>query len=95
MELTMTEHRNNRPYVSRRAALTGTALALGTVAAAVVTRQAAAQEKISFAIALYQQTPKGNDRCGLCANFRPPHACQFVQGQISPTGWCQLFTPKT
>jgi hypothetical protein len=94
MELTMTEHRNNRPYVSRRAALTGTALALGSAAAAAVGRPAAAQEKISVAIALYQGTPMGNDRCGLCANFQPPHDCKFVQGQISPTGWCQLFTPK-
>ncbi len=25
----------------------------------------------------------------------PPAACKFVQGDVSPNGWCQLFAPKT
>jgi hypothetical protein len=30
-----------------------------------------------------------------CYNFQAPAACRFVQGDISPNGWCQLFAPKT
>jgi hypothetical protein len=28
-----------------------------------------------------------------CANFQP-EACRFVDGDVSPNGWCQLFGPK-
>ena len=91
----MTDSRNDRQLISRRAALTRTALALGAATAATMGRQAAAQEKISQAIAKYQATPNGNDHCELCTNFQPPNACKFVQGEISPKGWCQLFSPKS
>ena len=57
--------------------------------------KAAAQEKLSQADAKYQGTPKGEQRCDGCVNFQPPNACKFVQGDISPSGWCQLFAPKT
>jgi hypothetical protein len=89
MGLTMMERGNDRQLISRRAALTGT-LALG----AVVVRPAAAQDKISKALATYQGMPNGNDHCGLCNNFQPPNTCKFVDGEISPNGWCQLFSPK-
>jgi hypothetical protein len=95
MGLNMTEHRNDRQRISRRAALTGTAFALGATTAATVVRQAAAQQKISQALANYQGTPKGNDHCEVCTNFQSPNACKFVQGEISPKGWCQLFSPKS
>lgn len=91
----MTECGNASRCLSRRAALTAAMLALSTTTAAMVSRQAAAQQKLTQAIAKYQATPKGNDHCGVCANFQAPNACKFVQGEISPTGWCQLFSPKT
>jgi hypothetical protein len=81
--------------ISRRVALCGTALALGAAAIAAAVSQAAAQEKISQADAKYQGTPKGNQHCDACINFQPPKACKFVQGDVSPSGWCQLFTPKS
>jgi hypothetical protein len=90
----MTESGNDRQRMSRRAALTGTALALGAATAATVVRQAAAQQKITQAVASYQGAPKGKDHCAVCDNFQPPNACKFVQGEISPQGWCQLFSPK-
>jgi hypothetical protein len=93
--LSMTERRNDGQHISRRAALTGTALAVGAATAATVVRQAAAQQKISQALAKYQDMPNGNDHCEVCNNFQPPNACKFVQGEISPKGWCQLFSPKT
>ena len=81
--------------ISRRIVLTGTAVALGVAAAAEVVSQATAQEKISQPDAKYQGTPKGDQRCDRCVNFQPPNGCKFVQGDISPSGWCQLFVKKT
>ncbi len=91
----MTNGRNDCRRISRRVVLTGAALALGAAAAATAVSQAAAQEKISQADAKYQGTPKGEQHCDGCVNFQPPNACKFVQGDISPSGWCQLFAPKT
>jgi hypothetical protein len=91
----MTNNSNDCRRISRRVVLTGAALALGAAAAATAASPAAAQEKISQADAKYQATPKGEQHCDGCVNFQPPKACKFVQGDISPSGWCQLFTPKT
>jgi hypothetical protein len=81
--------------ISRRVVLTGTALGLGAAAAAAAVSQAAAQQKLSQADAKYQGAPKDNQRCDGCVNFQAPNACKFVQGDISPSGWCQLFAAKT
>jgi hypothetical protein len=86
---------NDCQRISRRAALSGAAVALGSAAIAAAVTQAAAQQKISQADATYQGTPKGGQHCDGCANFQPPNACKFVQGSVSPNGWCQLFTPKS
>ena len=80
--------------ISRRVALSGTAVALGAAAIAGAVSQAAAQEKINQADAAYQGTSKSDERCDGCINFQPPNACKFVQGNVNPSGWCQLFTPK-
>jgi hypothetical protein len=68
---------------------------LGAATAAAVVSRAVAQQKISQADAKYQTTPKGDQSCDGCANFQPPNACKFVEGDISPNGWCQLFGAKT
>ena len=87
---------NNCQGISRRGVLiTGAAFSLGAATAAAVVSQAAAQQKISQVDAKYQTTPKGNQRCEGCANFQPPNACKFVDGNISPGGWCQLFAAKS
>ena len=91
----MNDGRNDCRRVSRRVVLTGTALGLGAAVAAVAVSQAAAQQKISQADAKYQTTPKGDQRCDGCVNFQLPNACKFVEGEISPSGWCQLFAAKT
>ena len=90
----MNNDRKNYERISRRAALAGTALVLGAAAAATEVSQASAQQKISQADAKYQATPKDDQRCDGCVNFQPPNACKFVEGDISPSGWCQLFAPK-
>ncbi len=90
----MNSNNDGSQNMSRRLALTGTALALVVAADAAITR-AGAQTKISQAVAKYQDQPKGQQSCAVCANFQPPNACKFVQGTISPNGWCQLFAAKT
>ena len=91
----MNKGRNDSPLISRRMVLTGTSLALGAATTATAVSQAAAQQKISQAVANYQGTPKGDQRCERRNNFQPSNARKFVQGDISPSGWCQLFAPKT
>jgi hypothetical protein len=81
---------NDCQLISRRVALAGTALVLGAAAAV----QAAARQKISQADAKYQGTAKGDQRCDACLSFQPPNACKFVEGDISPSGWCELFAAK-
>jgi len=86
---------NSCRRISRRALLASAALSLGAATTAAVVSPAAAQQKISQADAKYQATPKGDQRCEVCVNFQPPNGCKFVDGDISPNGWCQLFAPKT
>ena len=87
--------RNDRSRISRRVMLTTAALSLGAATAATVVLQAAAQTKLSQADAKYQTTPSGDHRCEGCANFHPPNGCKFVQGDISPNGWCRFYAKKS
>ena len=83
---------NDCQRISRRTAFTAFAFSAAALAAAIP--QASAQQKISQADAKYQGMPKGDQRCDGCIRFQPPNACKFVQGDISSSGWCQLFAPK-
>jgi hypothetical protein len=55
---------------------------------------ATAQAKVPPNTVSYQAKPKGTQRCDGCNNFQPPNACKLVEGEISPQGWCSLFTKK-
>ena len=55
---------------------------------------AAAQAKVPQKTVSYQAKPKGAQRCDGCSNFQPPNSCKMVEGEISPEGWCSLFTKK-
>jgi hypothetical protein len=74
--------------------LRGAALAVGAAATVRASRTAVAQQKVSHADALYQDQPKGQQRCEICLNFQSPNGCGFVQSPISPKGWCQYFAAK-
>ena len=87
----MNSGRNDGQCISRRVVLTGAALALGAAATATAASQAVAQQKVSQELAKYQGTPKDKQRC---ASFQAPNACKVVEGDISASGWCQLFVPK-
>lgn len=89
-ELMMNTSKDGSRPISRRVAL-----ALGTTAAGMAVRRAGAQQKLAQNAVQYQDQPKGPQRCDGCAQFQPPNACKLVQGTISPSGWCLLFSPKT
>ena len=55
---------------------------------------ATAQAKVTKSTVSYQDKPKDNQHCDACNFFQPPNACQTVEGEISPQGWCSLFTKK-
>lgn len=86
-----------RNRLSRRAALR---VGLAAIAAASPLRHAAlAQQtqpvqKVDKAEAKYEDRPHGQQRCAICLNFRPPNRCEFVAGDIKPTGWCQYFAAR-
>jgi hypothetical protein len=88
----MSTHRR----VSRRDILVGSAAAVGAaVSGKAMIRTAVADDKLSQADAEYQGKPKDAQRCDGCLSFQPPNACKFVGGVIAPSGWCQLFAPKS
>jgi hypothetical protein len=88
-----------RGFITRRGALSG--------AAALVSLQALAPARARAGVLTpkaevkYQYQPQGKSQCSLCASFAPgpdagaPGTCKIVEGPISPTGWCVLFSPKT
>ena len=45
-------------------------------------------------VVAYQDSPKDSHQCDGCIQWRPPNACQVVDGTISPTGWCKLWAKK-
>jgi len=70
-----------------------TAVAVGGSAISFATL-AEAQSKTDKTTAKYQDKPNNGQSCSQCNFFRPPKACQLVEGDISPTGWCSYFAKK-
>jgi len=57
---------------------------------------APAAAKVSQASVQYQTQPKGEQKCSGCLHFiAESNACTLVEGQISPDGWCTLWSQKT
>ena len=48
--------------------------------------------KVAQRAAQYQPTPKGGLACAGCNSFVAPNQCKLVAGEISPSGWCHLWT---
>jgi hypothetical protein len=74
---------------------------MGLAAVATCGRAAAAkaqdykpqdQKKLTQAAARYQDHPKENESCGSCPYFVFPKSCVAVEGEISATGWCPIYT---
>jgi hypothetical protein len=52
--------------------------------------------KMSKVQAQYQEQPKGDKKCANCINFiADSNTCKLVEGQISPEGWCILWTGRS
>ncbi len=76
--------------LSRRTVLIGAAAAMPALALSV----GPAEAKIAQAAVHYQATPKDGKQCDGCNFFVAPNACKTVDGEIAPTGWCQLWVKK-
>jgi hypothetical protein len=51
--------------------------------------------KVTQASVQYQTQPKGEQKCSGCVHFiAESNNCKLVEGQISPAGWCTLWTKK-
>jgi len=75
---------------------------MGAVAAAATCNPAAPakaqnykpqeQKKLTQAAARYQDHPNGSEVCAGCPYFILPKSCALVEGEISPSGWCPIYT---
>jgi predicted transglutaminase-like cysteine proteinase len=84
----MREHRQQG--VNRRTLVTAALAATPFLAA----RTASAGTKISQPAVHYQTGPQNGQECDACAHVAAPGACKLVDGDISPKGWCRLWTKK-
>jgi hypothetical protein len=95
----MTTHAKRQTVDISRRTLTLTTLLLtgvgALVGAGLVATPAAAGSKFSQAMAKYQLTPKGAQRCANCSQFQFPAGCKVVDGKIGPDAWCDLYAKKT
>lgn len=84
--------RSIRPTLARRCLVF--ALVVGPVAAlAAAPRRARA--KVPQRSVQYRPQPNGAERCAACVHYRRTEgACELVEGDISPDGWCALYDPQ-
>jgi hypothetical protein len=95
MELAMSNEQTGLRSVSRRDFLNVAAVGGGALVTLAYSGHAAAgPKKFSQQQAHYQPTPKSGQRCQVCALWQAPTACQVVEGQVSPAGWCMLYQAK-
>lgn len=52
-------------------------------------------KKAPKAAVQYRDSPQDSKQCSACQHFVAPNACNLVEGEIRPTGWCSLYTVKT
>lgn len=84
-----------RTPTTRRIVLrAGVAAAASGAIIGAAASQAQAQQKLAKNLIMYQDTPKGDQRCDNCTHWQPPNACAIVEGAIAPAGWCGAWAPK-
>ena len=95
----MTTFENTAPH-RRRLLRAGLALAATPIALSLGATRARAAVKVAKGDVGYQYSPKGGQRCGVCASFIAGDsplgagACKLVDGVIPQNGWCSLFTKR-
>ena len=75
---------------SRRALLRRVGAVLAVVALASRAALAGEGKRSKDAVG-YRGTPKGNQRCEICASFLPPDQCRTVIGPVGRQGWCNIY----
>ena len=50
--------------------------------------------KVSQSAAHFQPTPRDGQSCAQCYSFVAPRTCKLVDGEVSPNGWCGLWTQR-
>jgi hypothetical protein len=55
--------------------------------------RAFAVDKLAKSDVDYRDRPKGRERCDNCRVWVPPDSCKSVEGEISPSGWCNIWRP--
>jgi hypothetical protein len=101
IELRRPEHvrkRRRRPSlrISRRHLLAAAPAAAESFGCALLASRAYADAiKAPKSAVRYQGGPKGDQSCGLCANFLPPSDCRVVASPVAPGAWCLLFQSKS
>ncbi len=86
---------NDKPATRRTALKTGLGLLAAGGAAGIATRARAQSAKADPASVGYQTKPSNGQQCSGCSQFIAPAGCQLVSGVISPSGWCELYSPKS
>ena len=89
----MTSSKLHTLDISRRGFLRSAGLVAGA-GALIAAVPAAAGAKFSQAMAKYQPTPKGAQRCANCSQYESAGVCKVVEGLVSPNGWCFLYAIK-
>lgn len=76
--------------ITRRTVL----IAAAAAAPALALMTNSAEAKMAQAAVKYQTTPKDGKQCDGCNFWVAPNACKMVDGDIAPTGWCNLWVKK-
>lgn len=53
--------------------------------------RAAGASKMPKTTVSYQPSSRGAARCATCNFYQTPYSCSYVDGPISPSGWCVLY----
>ena len=83
---------SRRTFIKTMCVFAAAATGDPTTAADAQEYKAQEQKKLTQPAARYQDHPNGNDACGACPYFQFPKSCVLVEGDISPMGWCRMFT---
>ena len=87
-----TSDSSRRAFIKTVGVVAAAATCGGAASAKAQEYKPQAQKKLTQAAARYQGSPKGNEACGTCPYFQFPRSCVVVEGEISPSGWCPIYT---
>ena len=80
--------------VSRRRFLRKALVAAIVVVTGAAAAPGPAAAKLKKKTVNYKDEPEGDKNCANCKHFVADNACKKVDGEISPNGWCSLWSKK-